>query len=81
MYYQCLALLKAQVSLSFGILSVKIKKATVCIMHSYMCWLLHQYTANTAGLISPNMYECFMKTKCLFTCLKRYGTNLSLKQG
>ena len=28
-----------------------------------------------------NMYECFMNTKYLCACLKRYHVNLSLKQG
>ena len=32
-------------------------------------------------VLSLNMYECFMNTKYLCACLKRYHTNLSLKQG
>ena len=31
--------------------------------------------------LSLNMYECFMNTKCLCSCLKRYYADLSLKQG
>ena len=29
-------------------------------------------------VLSLNMYECFMNTKYLCSCLKRYHTNLSL---
>ena len=32
-------------------------------------------------VLSLNMYECFMNTKYLCACLKRYHENLSLKQG
>ena len=32
-------------------------------------------------VLSLNMYECFMNTKYLCICLKRYHANLSLKQG
>ena len=37
--------------------------------------------AQTAPFISQNMHGCFMNTKYLFTSMKTYGTNLSLKQG
>ena len=32
-------------------------------------------------VISLNMYECFMNTKFLCVCLKRYHANLSIKEG
>ena len=32
-------------------------------------------------ILSHNMYQCFMNTKYLCACLKRYHANLSLKQG
>ena len=33
------------------------------------------------AVLSVNMCECFMNTKYLCACLKRYHANLSLKQG
>ena len=78
-----LALLKAQVSLR--------GKFSVQIMDSQFLKCTHTctefYSSQTAkrkisaAVLSVNMYECFMNTKYLCACLKRYHANLSLKQG
>ena len=80
----CLVLLKAQVSLQLGKVFSSDNGVSVSVMCSCMDLLIKQHTAKRTlsdKLLFNNMYECFMNTKYLCACLKRYHANLSLKQG
>ena len=74
-----LALLKAQISLQLGKVSVQIME-----FQFLQCTRTHtDYTAKSLSdtVLSLDMHGCFMTTKYLCACLKRYHANLSLKQG